>query len=167
MQKVKTLSAFLLIYLAVGALTFFIVSVIYGEPFYSFYKVINATALLTFFFYVSIYRTFEKHRLFDVHLDFSLHTALAFFKGVRKWLLLYFKNVGVIEFFYILHLSCHSYLENTIGCSLDDDVAFYIYRLHRGFWFFLAVYLLIATPRTVAFMLVRKKVTDKYSLLRR
>ena len=47
MQKVKTLSAFLLIYLAVGALTYFIVSVIYGEPFYSFYKVINATALLT------------------------------------------------------------------------------------------------------------------------
>lgn len=137
------------------------------NPFYSFYKVINATALLTFFFYVSIYRTFEKHRLFDVHLDFSLHTALAFFKGVRKWLLLYLKYVGVIEFFYILHLSCHSYLENTIGCSLDDDVAFYIYRLHREFWFFLAVYLLIATPKTVAFMLVRKKVTDKYSLLRR
>lgn len=167
MQKVKTLSVFLLFYLTVGAITYFIVSVIYEEPFYSLYKVINATALLVFFFYVSIYRTFKKHGLFDVHLDFNFHTALAFFKGVRKWLLLYFKYVGVIEFFYILHLFCHSYLENTIGYSLNNDVAFYIYRLHRGFWFFLAVYLLISTPRTVAFMLVRKKVTDKCYLLRR
>jgi len=160
MSKLKILLFFAVHYVVFCVLANLVIRCIYGDPItIGKSNWINMFALP--FFYLTVYKPYAEIGLFDISLTLDRQFLKGLLRNYGPWLKYYFRKWGIVEAFYLVYLFYHAYLESSMGYTLNNSLYILLYSAHLGFWLWLWPVLSFCPARTVAYRLIRKKVSSE------